>query len=200
MTDSDRFPQLLAAARAGDRDACDRLFARAADRLQLYVRLRVGGRLRARVDSLDVLQEAFLHAHRDVGGFDPAGLRDPERGFAQWLCRIADRRIQDLASRHGAARRDVRREQRDVTQVLRELHRSGHGPATSLVRQEDRARLADAVEALDEADREIVVLRHFEGESIDAIAQRTGRSASAVRRVLGRVTVELGRKLGEAAR
>ncbi|MBK8978821.1 MAG: sigma-70 family RNA polymerase sigma factor [Planctomycetes bacterium] len=200
MTDTTRFPVLLAAAIAGDRHACDRLFGRAADRLQLYVRLRLGERLRARVDSLDVLQETFLCAHRDVRCFDAVGPGEPERRFAQWLCRIADRRILDLASRHGAARRDVGREQRDVTRVLRDLQRSGHGPATSLVRQEERARLADAIEALDASDREIVVLRHFEGESIDAIAQRIGRSATAVRRVLGRVTVELGRKLAEIER
>ena len=79
MTDSTTFPGLLASARTGDREACDRLFARAADRLQLYVRLRLGERLRARVDSMDVLQEAFLHAHRDVGSFDPEGAREPER-------------------------------------------------------------------------------------------------------------------------
>jgi RNA polymerase sigma factor (sigma-70 family) len=176
---------------------CRTLFARAGDRLQLYVRLRLGAELRRRVDSMDVLQEAFLHAHRDVAKFDTSNARDPERRFAQWLCRIADHRILDLASRHGAARRNLGREQRDVTQVLRDLQRSGHGPATSLVRQEERVRLADAVEGLEDADREIFVRRHFEGETIEVIAQRVGRSASAVRRVLGRVTLELGRQLGE---
>lgn len=191
---------LLDAARGGDREACDRLFARAADRLLLYVRLRLGGALRARVDSMDVLQEAFLHAHRDVGGFDPTGPGDPDRRFAQWLCRIADNRIRDLASRHGAARRDVRRETEDVTEALRRVQRAGHGPATSLVRREERDRLADAIEELEDEDREVIVLRHFEGLTIDAIADRTGRSASAVRRALGRATRTVGRRLQEGGR
>jgi RNA polymerase sigma factor (sigma-70 family) len=194
------FPDLLAAARAGEPSACDRLFARAAERLQLYIRLRLGEQLRQRVDSLDVLQETFLHAHRHVGGFDPAGAEDPERRFAQWLCRIADRRILDLASRHGAARRAVGREERAVTTVLQHLRQNGHGPATSLIRRDERARLAAALDELDADDREVLLRRHFEGQTIEAIADATGRSESAIRRVLGRVTVSLGRRLEEGGR
>lgn len=183
-----------ATALAGDPQAIDRLFARVADRVLLFVRLRLGARLRARVDSLDVLQETFLHAHRDIATWQPQGA-ELERAFAKWLCAIASHRIQDLAAWHGAARRDVRAEQRQVSTVLAQLQRDGHGPATSLVRREERDHLAAAVEQLPDEDRDVFVLRHFAGHTVDAIADQLGRSASSVRRSLGRSTCAVGRRL-----
>lgn len=180
----------------GDREAADRLFARAADRLLLFIQLRLGGKLRARLDAADVLQEVFTHAHRDLGRFDPEATQVPDRSFLQWLCAIAENRIRDLAAFHRARRRDLEREERQVTAVLRELQRSGHGPATSLVRRDERERLANAIAQLPEDLREAILLRHFEGLSVEAIAERLGSSPSSVRRTLGRATVQLGQQLG----
>lgn len=197
MTTPDSITNLLGKARAGEGDARDRLFARAADRVLLYARMRLGPALRARVDAMDVLQETFLQAER--GGWDKlqAEGSDPDRELVQWLCAIAENRIRDLAAWHGAARRNVGKEVRDVSVVLRQLQRSGHGPATSMVRRSERDRVADAVDTLPEEDREVLLLRHFEGLTIDAIADRTGRSASSVRRALGRAVQDLGRSLGQ---
>jgi len=198
MTNPTDLTILLDSAHSGQRDAKDRLFARAADRVLLYARMRLGTALRTRVDPMDVLQETFLHAHRDWDTFAPTG-SDPDRELAQWLCAIAENRIRDLADWHGAGRRNVGREARDVTAVLRELQRSGHGPATSMVRRDERDRVADAVDTLPDEDREVMLLRHFEGLTVDAIAERTGRSASSVRRALGRSVQQLGKQLGAEA-
>jgi RNA polymerase sigma-70 factor, ECF subfamily len=195
MSDPTDLTVLLNQAQDGKQNARDRLFARAADRVLLYARMRLGTALRARVDAMDVLQETFLHAERDWQKFRPIS-SDPDRELAQWLCAIAENRIRDLAAWHQAGRRDVGREARDVTEVLRQLHRSGHGPATSMVRRDERDRVADAVDTLPDEDREVLLLRHFEGLTIDAIADRTGRSASSVRRALGRSVQQLGRTLG----
>jgi len=197
MTAPDDLRSLFQRAATGDRAAADRLFARAADRLLLFVRLRLGPALRARLDEHDVLQEVFVHAHRDFARFDAGSASDPERAFVHWLCALAENRLRDLAEFHRRQRRDPTREQRDVTAVLRELHRQGHGPATSLVRREERDRLATGVGELEGDDREVLLLRFFEGLTVDAIADRTGRSPSAVRRSLGRAAVQLGKRLGE---
>jgi len=197
MTTPDDLRDLFQRAATGDRAAADRLFARAADRLLLFVRLRLGAALRARLDEHDVLQEVFVHAHRDIASFEAASASDPERAFVHWLCALAENRLRDLAAFYRRQRRDPAREQRDVTAVLRELHRQGHGPATSLVRREERDRLATGVGQLEGDDREVLLLRFFEGLTVDAIADRTGRSSSAVRRSLGRATVQLGKRIGE---
>lgn len=75
---------LMRQAVHGDREAADRLFARAADRLLLFIQLRLGGKLRARLEAADVLQEVFTHAHRDPGRFDPEATQVPDRSFLQW--------------------------------------------------------------------------------------------------------------------
>jgi RNA polymerase sigma-70 factor (ECF subfamily) len=196
MTAPDHLRSLFQRAATGDRTAADHLFARAADRLLLFVRLRIGAALRARLDEHDVLQEVFVHAHRDLPRFDAGTASDPERAFVHWLCALAENRLRDLAAFHRRQRRDPAREQRDVTAVLRELQRQGHGPATSLVRREERDRLATCVDQLDGDDREVLLLRFFEGLTVDAIADRTGRSPSAVRRSLGRAAMQLGKRLG----
>jgi RNA polymerase sigma-70 factor (ECF subfamily) len=187
---------LFRRAVAGDRDAGDRLFARAADRLLLFIRLRLGAALRARLEPADVLQEVFTHAHRDLRRFQPEQSSDPDRAFLHWLCALAENRIRDLAAYHRARRRDAAREERQVTEVLRELQRRGHGPATSMVRRDERDRLANALDGLPDGDRDALLLRYFEGLTIDAIAERLGTSQSSVRRALGRATVQLGRQLG----
>ena len=84
MTAPDDLRSLFQRAATGDRAAADRLFARAADRLLLFVRLRLGPALRPRLEPNDVLQEVFAHAHRDFGRFEPAAGSDPDRSFVHW--------------------------------------------------------------------------------------------------------------------
>ena len=64
---------LVQRARAGDRDAYDHLFALAAERAQLFIRLRLGPRLRGKLDSMDVLQEAYVEASRAFPEFEYRG-------------------------------------------------------------------------------------------------------------------------------
>jgi RNA polymerase sigma-70 factor (ECF subfamily) len=60
---------LVQLARSGQREALDQLFAKSADRVQLYIRSRLGPKLRDEVDSLDVLQETYLKAHKHFARF-----------------------------------------------------------------------------------------------------------------------------------
>ena len=53
---------LLERARHGDGQALEDLFSRYRDRLLRMARLRLDRRLQARIDSSDIVQEAFLEA------------------------------------------------------------------------------------------------------------------------------------------
>lgn len=187
MTHPDATRVLLDRARSGARDAYERLFALAADRLLLYIRLRLGAGLRGKVDSMDVLQETFLEAHEALPGFQAA----EDGAFARWLCRIAENRIRGLADHHGARKRIPPADRRPVADVL-----AAHaGPSTIASRKETRERLERALERLDPEEQQALLLRYFEDRTVEEVAERLGRSPTATRRLLGRAVLALGSRM-----
>src|SRR5262245_16835367 len=83
--DSEETHHLLEQARAGDRQAFERLFAHCRPFLERVVALRLDPRLRARVDPSDVVQETQLEAVRRLDAY----LRDPVMPFRLWLRQLA---------------------------------------------------------------------------------------------------------------
>ena len=187
--------RLVERARDGDREAYDQLFARAADRVLWFIRLRLGPRLRERLDSMDVLQESYVEAHRAFARFE---YRDDD-SFFRWLCRLVENRIRGLADHFGAQRRSPGKVV-PVSRVLDKLRASGPSPATLAAQSEQRARLADALERLEAEEREALLLRHFQERTVEEIGDLMGKSPSSVRRLLGRATVRLGARIKEVSR
>jgi RNA polymerase sigma-70 factor (ECF subfamily) len=168
-------------ARAGDRYAYDRLFGLHVDRALLYIRARLGPKLRDQLESVDVLQEAYLAAHQAFERFEYVD----EGAFLRWLCRIIDNRIRDLGD-HFAARK------RQPVEVPRS---NPTGPGTHLDRAEHREKIARALDALSDDHRAVLLLRFFEGLSAEATGERMDRSAGAVRKLTARALTELGKQL-----
>jgi RNA polymerase sigma-70 factor (ECF subfamily) len=168
-------------ARAGSRDAYDRLFALHADRALLFIRARLGRKLRESVESQDVLQDAYLAAHRTFDQFEYTD----DGAFTRWLCRIIEHRLCDLDDHFGALKRQA-------VEVPRS-HPSG--PLTLLDRAEHRERVAQALETLSDDHRQVLLFRFFEGLSAEETGERMQRTAGAVRKLTARALAELGRKL-----
>jgi RNA polymerase sigma-70 factor (ECF subfamily) len=182
---------LLDRAKGGDAEAYNRLFALAANRLLLFIRMRLGEALRARLDSMDVLQEAYLEAHRNLGQFE----HREDGAFARWLCRIAENRIRGLADHHGAKKRNAPGGTEPASRALEMARNPETGPLTAVARSEGRERLTRAMERLEEDERNVLLLRHFEDRPLEEIAELMGRSPTAVRRLLGRASLRLGEEL-----
>lgn len=183
--------QLVARAKDGDDDAYDRLFALATDRVRLYARLRLGRGLRTKVDTDDVLQEAYLEAHKAFGSFR----YQDDGSFTRWLCRVVENQIRGLADHHRAKKRTPPPGMARVSQILHRLQTQGTGPVTAATRRETADRLIAGVDALEEDEREVLLLRFFQGRTIDDIAHLTGRSPTTTRRLLGRAAAHLGASL-----
>lgn len=170
---------LLDRARQGDPEALGCLLEANRPRLRLQAERQLRGRLAARVDASDIIQQTFLEAHRSFGQF--AGQAEPE--WVAWLQSILSHRLA-LAVRDNVLlqKRDLRREQPldgPGNGLPFPLPADGSSPSQRAIRGEEVQQLAAALALLPPEQREAVRLRHLEGQPLAAIAERLGRSPAA---------------------
>jgi RNA polymerase sigma-70 factor, ECF subfamily len=204
--EAEKTQELLDAARGGDREAVNRLMERHRAALRRLVQLRLDPKIQRRVDVSDVVQDALLDANRRLQDY----LANPVMPFHLWLRNIARDRIIDSHRRHRAsARRSVDREQRlaipaagdrSTMDLAAQLCDPERTPAAEATMRELARRFHDALEDLEEADREVVVMRHFEQLSNQEVAQALGLTQPAASMRYLRAIRRLRELLGEAAK
>jgi len=177
---------LLRAARAGSPEALDRLYRQVAGRLHALIRLRMGATLRARVESRDILQATLLRS------FDRIDQFEGETGgtLMAWLARIAEHEIHDRADYERRGRRDAAREV-TLESTAAPAVSTERSPLSLAILNEEALRLERAIDRLDAAHREVILLRKFEELSFREIAARMGRSEDACRMLLARALAAL---------
>lgn len=173
-------PELVALAAEGDTRAQDRLFDRYRDRLKKMVRMRLNPRLQGRVDDSDVLQDTYVEAARRL----PDYLKGPRAPFFLWLRQITSQRLIDVHRRHlGARARDAgleislhrgRLPLASSVSLAAQLLGRLTSPSEAAVRAETRLALQEALNRMDELDREILSLRLYEDMSNQEAAQELG--------------------------
>jgi RNA polymerase sigma-70 factor (ECF subfamily) len=167
--DADQTRSLLDRARGGDAAAVDDLLAKHRDPLRRAIELRLDPALAPRVDASDIVQDVMLEANRRLRDY----LREPTMPFHLWLRHLAKDRLIDAHRFHRKAqRRSLDREQamqapawavESSVQLIAQLLDPDKTPATAAVQQELERRLHQAVTQLDDADREVILMRHYEG-------------------------------------
>jgi RNA polymerase sigma-70 factor (ECF subfamily) len=185
---------LLELARSGDSDAFGELLAQYQNYLRLLTRTLIGQTFQSRRDSSDLVQEAFLEAHRDF----PQFLGSTEAELLAWLRRILLRNLMDHARHEKAALRDHRRQrslemmlEQSSLSVLAALAATGTTASAVAARRERAVLLADALAELPEDYREVVILRNLEGLRFNEVAARMGRTSGAVRMLWARAIERL---------
>jgi RNA polymerase sigma-70 factor (ECF subfamily) len=194
--DSSQTHTLLERAQTGDRQAFEDLFARYRPYLRQMVELRLDPRLRARVDPSDVVQEAHLEAFRRLSTY----LIERPMPFRLWLRRIAqDRTLKAWRYHLGTARRAAGREvplpERSSLVLARQLLAGGSSPSRVLDRGDLARRLRQAVAQLPPTDREVILMRHFEGLSNQEVGCVLGLDPGTVSKRHGRAMLRLHRIL-----
>jgi RNA polymerase sigma-70 factor (ECF subfamily) len=183
---------LVARLRANDPTAWPELLAANRDRLERAVAFRMDRRLRGRVDASDVIQEACLEAYERL----PQYLANPAMPIHLWLRFLVGQRLLIVHRQHlGTAMRDPGREHAwpDSTSdgLAEHLMAVGPSPSQEAARAEAHDYLRKALESMDEMDREVLTLRHFEQLSNVEVAQLLGIESSAASkrylRALGRL-------------
>jgi RNA polymerase sigma-70 factor, ECF subfamily len=168
MDDDPQVTEYLRQARQGDTRKLAELLDQQRPRLRRMVQLRLDRRLQGRVDPSDVIQEAFLEATTRLQDY----LSNPSLPFGVWLRFITFQKLLTLHRHHLRTQsRDASREIAIFTGVLPEassiaLARQllGHltSPSQAALKAERKLRLEDALNRMQEIDREVLLLRHFE--------------------------------------
>ena len=158
--------RLLKLVKRGDRQALNDLYARYWERLHVVVRLRLGSALRAKLESSDIVQEAFMVSLKGIEKFEHGS----KAGFFHWLCTLVENRIRDQADYFRAQKRQAAREVPlhprlpSRSTLFAPLADTGISPTPSsvAVRQEELQLLEQAVDELPSEQREAVILTRYE--------------------------------------
>jgi RNA polymerase sigma-70 factor, ECF subfamily len=184
VLDTKQILQLLERARGGDRNAFEALVSPLRDELLQRIRLKMGASLREKLEPEDVLQEVQLRALRSISKFRWQG----EGSLEAWLEGIAANFILTSAK--------TRRRRREF-QVDREPCALDVTPSRQERRKERFERLKKSVEELPPDYRTAVRLSRLEGLRIREIAERMGRSPSAVKNLLFKAMKKLQESFGD---
>ena len=155
--------ELVLQARKGDRDAFRTLFERYHRRAYALA----FGVLRHQDDALDVVQDAFIKAHKYLDKFEG------NSSFYTWLYRI----VMNLAIDHLRKHRRVKPVELDESRMEDGAEEGlvprilGSNPGRALQDKEIRTRIDRALEELSENHRAVLVMRELEGLSYEEMAQ-----------------------------
>lgn len=162
---ADDLAQLLARIQAGDRSALDELLTTYRESVRQFLDRRLDPRLRSRVDVSDVIQETQLEIAHRINDF----LARSPMPFRVWMLQTAHQQLLRIRRHHTAVMRDVDAAQQlpDSTSVLlvARLAAQTETPSQVLSREEQVRRVRVALAELPETDREVILLRTFEGLS-----------------------------------
>lgn len=175
---------LAAGEKDGNDDAVGRLLERHRPAIRRLIDMRLDQALKRRVDASDIIQDVMIEAHRRLEKY----MENPVMPFHLWLRQIAKDRIIDMHRRHRvAARRSIDREQplasprldQSTVDLAGQLTDRELTPASTAMWEELNQRFQSACDELEENDREIVLMRHFEQLSNQETAAAIGVSPQA---------------------
>ena len=180
---------LLHRVAQADAMAVNELWERHRPALRRMIGLRLDRTLSRRVDASDVVQDVLLKANQRLADY----LRNPSIPFHAWLRQIAQDHVIDAHRRHRqAGMRSMDRERpmtvgrpagpaddRSSLDLAAQLRDPALTPGAEVLRRELECRFREALLLLEDDDREIILLRHFEQLSNGVAARVLGLSDAA---------------------
>ncbi len=179
---------LVAAAKAGDREAFEELLRRTARLVYARAYLETGDVHRAE----DLCQETFLTAWRKIGQLTDAG------GFRPWVMTILHSVLIDSVRRAGRKKRKGRgaggdaRGGGDVShEAMLRLADPSPTPAESAQTNEERQRALSILRSLPREYQQVLTLRYLAGADYETIARQLALTNGSLRGLLHRALAML---------
>jgi RNA polymerase sigma-70 factor (ECF subfamily) len=150
-------------------EAVGQLMHRYQTRLERIVGFRMDRRLQTRIDACDIVQETFFEAVRRLEDYRACA---DSMSFFLWLRFLALQKLCQMHRRHlGVAARDARRDvpmyQQGLPQatsmvLAARLLGNLTSPSVAAQKPERKRHLEQALAEMEDIDREVLALRHFE--------------------------------------
>ena len=190
---------LLERVREGSSSAARSLVDAHRGRLRKMVAVRMDRRLQSRVDPSDVVQDVLFEATRRL----PRYLESGKLPFYPWLRQMAWDRLVALHNTHvRVQKRSVNRERAfelndDSVDVFTSVARSRlPSPSEEAIQEELRQRVRHALDALEDVDREVLLMHYVEQMTLREIAATLELSESATKSRHIRALDKLARQMG----
>lgn len=176
---------LLVGAKRGDELAIEQLLTRHREALKRMIDMRLDKRVAQRVDVSDIVQEVLVEASRRLQIY----LENPAMPFHLWIRQIAKDRIIDAHRRHRvSAKRSVDRERRlevqgtldaSTIELAGQLLDPELTPAAKATQREMALQVQACIEQLEDRDRDILLMRHYEQLTNQEVAVTLGLTEPA---------------------
>jgi RNA polymerase sigma-70 factor (ECF subfamily) len=170
-------------AQGGQKALAD-LLAIHQEKLERIIAFRLAPVLRSRVDPADVLQEAYFEISRRIHEF----IDGSPVSFFAWIRQKTIQTLIDIHRSHTREKRDAHREMPLASapyghttsiSIARFLLDDITSPSQAAVREEEIQQLQSALESMNETDREVIAMRHFEHLNNQQVAEVLGISPTA---------------------
>ena len=188
---------LIRRAANGEESALAELFSAYRERLRRMVQIRLDRRLQGRIDPSDVLQEAFL----DLASELPKFVSQDNAPVFLWLRWVTGQRLMRIHREHlGVQARDASKEislfsgpmpMASSVSLAAQLAGRVSSASQAVIRAEVQLQIQQALNAMDDMDREIIALRNFEELTNREAAEVLGLSESAASKRYVRALVKL---------
>jgi RNA polymerase sigma factor (sigma-70 family) len=191
---------LLVAAKLGSEEAINKLFAQHQARILRIVRLRLSPTLRPKLQlqSMDIVQEVFIHALQNLKDFEPQS----QGHFFNWLSKKVEWYIKDRLDyvnrlKRKAPEGEISTGQDDIIKIKKHgqdmpvhvkdaIEDNGPTPSQYAVKK-DREELIDSLlDLLEPEDKEIIINRNLEELSFAEMGKIQNKSEDAARKQYSR--------------
>jgi len=178
---------LVTQAQEGDSEAISVLYRLYERRLKGAAQKKLGDQLRAKMETVDLVQSVWKDCLSDMKGFE---YRGPE-SFFHWLLTKVLRKVQDKARFFAANKRDCAKEKQLLTKDA--IFKSEGSPLSLdptpsqvAIADEELDHLMGLLDQLTDSQRQTVVLRLRDKMKFIEIGKITNKSPDAVRKTYGR--------------
>lgn len=182
MTDH-REKDLIAKAKQGDMQAFEALILKH-EKIVYNVALRM---MDHSEDAKDISQEVFLKAYRNIKNFDERA------AFSTWLYRITyNTCIDEMRKRKGKQSYSLEEEmENEEGSMQRQIADEGETPEESILREEQKSEIIQALESLSAEHKAAIILRDIKGLSYEEIAEILDLSLGTVKSRISRARNQL---------